>query len=243
MPPITFQQATETLATLRDQIAFARDDERLAFLGFCLEHLTQSSGQFLQDLWAAYELGSPRGGYFVEFGAGDGRYASNSWFLERVLDWRGIVAEPARSRHAALARNRACHVDTRCVWIESGRTLLFNEAAQTGLSTIDSFSDGDAHGPARREGQRYRVETVSLGDLLTHWQAPQRIDYLSIDTEGSELDILQHFDFTAWDVRLISVEHNHTARRQPLFDLLTARGYQRRFETLSNVDDWYVTID
>ncbi len=41
-------------------------------------------------------------------------------------------------------------------------------------------------------------------------------------------------------MRLISVEHNHTARRRPIFDLLTARGYRRRFETLSSVDDWYV---
>jgi hypothetical protein len=84
------------------------------------------------------------------------------------------------------------------------------------------------------------VETVSLNDLLAGWDAPRRIDYLSLDTEGSELDILQHFDFAARDVRLISVEHNHTARRRPIFDLLTARGYRRRFETLSSVDDWYV---
>ncbi len=241
MPRINFQQATETLAALRDQVAQgSADDARLAFLGFCMDNLTLSSGQFLQDLWVAYELGLQRGGYFVEFGAGDGRYASNTWFLERELGWSGIVAEPARIRQAALARNRACHVDTRCVWIESGRTLLFNETPQTGLSTIDSFSDADAHGPARRDGRRYPVETVSLNDLLTHWNAPRRIDFLSIDTEGSELDILQHFDLAAWDVRLIAVEHNFTSRREPVFELLTGLGYRRRFETLSNVDDWYM---
>ena len=95
----------------------------------------------------------------------------------------------------------------------------------------------------RRDGRRYPVETVSLNDLLAFWEAPRRIDYLSLDTEGSELDILQHFDFAAHDVRLITVEHNHTARRQPILELLTARGYRRKFETLSSVDDWYVRDD
>ncbi|HEX7947688.1 MAG TPA: FkbM family methyltransferase, partial [Phenylobacterium sp.] len=70
--------------------------------------------------------------------------------------------------------------------------------------------------------------------------APRRIDYLSLDTEGSELDILAAFDFDAWDVRLITVEHNHTDRREAVFDLLTGKGYARKFESLSRVDDWYV---
>jgi FkbM family methyltransferase len=240
MRQFTFEEITEALSALRDQSARPGDDERLTFLAFCLEHLPRSRGQFLQDLWVAYELGGQTGGYFVDVGASDGVTSSNSWFLERELGWSGIVAEPARVWRAALAANRGCHIDNRCVWIETGRTLDFNQPAIGEYSTIDSFSDGDIHADRRRDGERYPVETVSLNDLLAGWDAPRRIDYLSLDTEGSELDILQHFDFAARDVRLISVEHNHTARRRPIFDLLTARGYRRRFETLSSVDDWYV---
>ena len=96
------------------------------------------------------------------------------------------------------------------------------------------------HADTRKDGQRYDVQTVSLNDLLAHWRAPRRIDYLSIDTEGSELDILAHFDFEAYEIRLITVEHNHTALRQPIHDFLVAKGYRRKFEKLSNVDDWYV---
>ena len=81
---------------------------------------------------------------------------------------------------------------------------------------------------------------MSLNDLLAHWDAPRRIDYPSIDTEGSELDILTAFDFDAWDVRLITVEHNHGPQRQGLIELLTAKGYRRKFKHLSGVDDWYV---
>ena len=243
MPLFTFAEITGALAGLRDQTSGPQSDSRLAFLNFCLTHLTRSRSQFLQDLWVAWELGSPTGGYFVEFGATNGVTFSNSWFLERELGWRGICAEPGRGWYPALRENRSCHIDERCVWIETGRTLVFNQPDIAAHATIDSFSDSDMHAASRRDGERYPVETVSLNDLLAFWDAPRRIDYLSIDTEGSELDILQHFDFDAYDVRLITVEHNHTDRRQPICDLLTAQGYQRKFETLSNVDDWYVKID
>ena len=47
-------------------------------------------------------------------------------------------------------------------------------------------------------------------------------------------------DFDRHDVRLISVEHNHTPKRDEILAFLTGKGYRRKFETLSNVDDWYV---
>ena len=242
MRQFTLAEITEALAGLRDQTSGATDP-RLAFINFCLTHLTRSRAQFLQDLWVAWELGSPRSGYFVEFGATNGLKFSNSWYLEDALGWHGILAEPARIWHPALHKNRACHIDERCVWVESGRTLVFNQTEIAAHSTIDSFSDSDMHAASRRDGERYPVETVSLNDLLAFWDAPARIDYLSIDTEGSELDILQHFDWDAHDVRLISVEHNFTDRRGPIFDFLTSKGYVRKFEVLSNVDDWYVKTD
>lgn len=101
-------------------------------------------------------------------------------------------------------------------------------------------AQGDSLAGTRAEGQRYEVTTVSLNDLLAHWNAPRRIDYLSIDTEGSELDILQALDFGTWEIHLITVEHNHTPKRQEIHDFLVSKGYRRKFERLSNVDDWYV---
>lgn len=239
MARVTFAEAMDILVLLREQSGPEHPDEQMRFVRFCLERVARSSSQLLQDLWVDYEFGGKRGGYFVEFGASDGTTFSNTLYLERELGWRGILAEPARTAHPFLAR-RGCHVDRRCVWIESGRRLLFNECRPVDHSTIDSYSDGDSHAESRRDGTRYEVETVSLDDLLTHWRAPRRIDYLSVDTEGSELDILRAFDFSAWDVGVISVEHNYTDRRQALFDLLTGRGYRRKFEALSRADDWYV---
>ena len=67
------------------------------------------------------------------------------------------------------------------------------------------------------------------------------MDYLSIDTECSELAILQSLDFDKWSFRIITVEHNFSAKtRDSIHALLTSRGYQRALSEISLFDDWYV---
>ena len=238
MRPTSFAEALEVLLAIRNQKVAG--SEEAAFVKHCLRYAADSYSQFLQDLWVTYELPQLRDGFFVEFGAANGVRSSNSCYLERELGWNGILAEPARVWRDALLAERRCFIDTRCVWTVSGERLVFNEASIALHSTIDAFSDSDRLAHTRADGERYEVETVSLNDLLAHWKAPRRIDYMSIDTEGSELAILQAFDFDRHDVRLVSVEHNYTDKRQPLHDLLTSKGFRRKFEQLSNVDDWYV---
>lgn len=205
-----------------------------------LTYLPLSHSQFRQDLFVLSELGWKTGGYFVEFGATDGLHLSNSYLLEREFGWSGIVAEPAKRWHESLVRNRGCHIDTHCVWRKSDESLEFNETEDMGLSTIESFSSVDAHAPNRRRGRVYSVTTISLMDLLARYRAPTQIDYLSVDTEGSEFDILSDFDFGRYKISVITVEHNFNPSRQRIFDLLCSHGYERRCEEFSSVDDWYV---
>jgi hypothetical protein len=85
------------------------------------------------------------------------------------------------------------------------------------------------------------VETVSLLDLLIQNQAPQKIDYLSIDTEGSELEILSNFDFQRFEVNVLTVEHNFVSiSREALYRHLTNHGFRRVCTPISRWDDWYV---
>jgi hypothetical protein len=87
----------------------------------------------------------------------------------------------------------------------------------------------------------YTVETISLTDLLDQRGAPTEIDYFSIDTEGSELEILEAFDFSRWRFNAITVEHNYvSASRNAIYDILTANGYTRVCTELAQWDDWYV---
>jgi hypothetical protein len=118
---------------------------------------------------------------------------------------------------------------------------MFTETSDPELGTISKYSDGDSHANERQTGRNYEVETVSLCDLLSEHQSPSYIDYLSIDTEGSECEILRTFDFDRYSFGLITVEHNFTANRLELNHVLTRAGYHRVLVEVSCQDDWYVS--
>jgi FkbM family methyltransferase len=243
------QTSARRLETLFDSLLWLRDlssEERTndyAFVEYCAAHIGKSRSQLFQDLFVLHHLGEQRNGYFVEFGATNGVALSNTYLLEREYGWNGILAEPARCWHEALRNNRKCTIDIRCVWSKTGERLSFNETSAPEFSTISSYSLVDYHAKQRVNGAAYMVETVSLPDLLASHGAPKTIDYLSVDTEGSEFDILSNFDFNDRNVRVITVEHNHSEKqRDRIFALLTENGYRRVFEGFSHFDDWYVKI-
>ena len=195
--------------------------------------------QIKQDLWVLHETRRKRSGYFVEFGATDGIEASNTYLLERDFGWTGILAEPNPVWHERLARNRTSVIDRRCVFSGSGERIKFAASRHPGLSTIAEFLACDGHAGARADHRIIDVETVSLNDLLAGHSAPRNIDYISIDTEGSELRIMENFDFDQWTVDLFSIEHNMTAAEAALDQLMESRGYERRFRRYTHIDAWY----
>lgn len=77
-------------------------------------------------------------------------------------------------------------------------------------------------------------------DLLQEHRAPRDIDYLSIDTEGSEYEVLRNFDFSKYNIRIITCEHNGGPYRHDVYKLLTSQGFLRRYLAFSRFDDWYI---
>ena len=196
-----------------------------------------------QDVFVLTMTGFKKSGFFVEFGLMDGIYCSNTYVLETEHNWSGIVCEPARVFHDKVRANRKCAIDFRAVTGLSGEVLQFKETdTNLGLSSIVAYSqDMHANTRAESEGAVYDVTTVSLCDLLDQHNAPLRIDYISIDTEGAELPVLQAFDFSKYQVDIFTIEHNYeTTPRKAIYDILATQGYIRVFTDLSQYDDWYI---
>lgn len=221
-------KANADISELLDTILVAKDST------------AQSKSQLKQDIFVLLESDFKKNGYFVEFGATDGIYLSNTYLLEKSFAWTGILAEPGRNWQADLSENRDAAIEHDCVWSKTGESLTFNMTSDQELSTLDAFSGSDGHAKSRADGKRYTVNTISLLDMLKRHNAPREIDYLSVDTEGSEYEILKSFDFDAYNIRIISVEHNFTPMREKIFELLSAAGYVRKYPGLSKWDDWYV---
>lgn len=193
-------------------------------------------GELGQDVFVIDTLKNKRCGYFVEFGAMNGRDYSNTYVLEKEFDWTGIVCEPNPRFHDEIAVNRSCIIDNRAVFSTTG---TIQEFVCRGHGYSSLVIDGNREG-----GDLISVVTISLNDLLESHDSPRNIDYISMDTEGSELEILKTFDFQKWHVSIWTIEHNHHAqRRQEILDIMSKNNYVRVQAEKSRYDDWYVKQD
>jgi FkbM family methyltransferase len=206
------------------------DIERLAEL---------STSQLGQDLWVLNETKYKRKGFFVEFGATDGVLLSNTYLLEREFGWEGICAEPNPDYFESLKKNRNCIVNNECIYSSTGKIIRFVLANEFGGIEKDALKGRHKEKVEayKSNGDTIDVETISLNDVLIKYNAPINIDYMSIDTEGSELEILSKFDFKKWNVKLFTIEHNFEPQRDGIFKLLSKHGYQR---IECKWDDFYI---
>jgi FkbM family methyltransferase len=214
------------------------DNDEIALIRFALENAQHSRSQILQDMWVAYELGEKRSGFYVEFGAADGIAISNTLMLAERYAWRGALAETHPVFLPQLRVNRPNdYICDAAIWSVSGETLEFAMTREPLVSVLTAVNPPELDRHKSTKSTRTIVRTISLNDFLSTADAPPKIDFMSIDIEGAEMNVLKTFDFDRWQVTLLCIEHNgHEAE---LDTFMTTRGYERRFRRLSTLDCWY----
>jgi FkbM family methyltransferase len=180
-----------------------------------------------------------KNGFFVEIGASDGIKLSNTYLLEKKYDWKGICVEPIPAKYQLLCKNRKNSNCSDCaVYNESDLELEFDIANNFDLlSGISSHID--CHNNAvNKNKKQIIVKTITMNDLLEKYNAPTFIEYLSLDTEGSEYEILKSINFDKYKFGLIHVEHNYIEpRRTQMKELLLKNKYS--FIKENKWDDYY----
>jgi len=181
-----------------------------------------------------------KNGFFIEIGAADGIQLSNTYMLEQEYGWSGICVEPIPDQYTKLVSNRPrSYCLNMAVYNESHQTVEFDIANVCSLlSGISSHID--RHGAiVNSDKTTVSVQTISLNDLLFKYNAPSFIEYLSLDTEGSEYEILKNFNFNKYIFGYIDVEHNQVEpRRTHIRQLLLNNSYAYIGENCG--DDRYV---
>jgi hypothetical protein len=87
----------------------------------------------------------------------------------------------------------------------------------------------------------YDVKTLKFEEIFNDFKSTPKIDFLSIDTEGSEFEILQSIDFSRYRPLVICIEHNfHKANRIRYKKLLQHNGYKLKYSGISRWDSWFV---
>jgi FkbM family methyltransferase len=169
--------------------------------------------QFGEDEWLWRNAEMPRDGFFVEFGAMNGEYLSNTWWLEKSLGWSGLLCEPD-PRQKIL--DRPGSIVERCAVGPAGTITLGLAEDDYGLSGV--------YNPSTK---RVEVEQVPLTELLLK-HSIERVDLISIDTEGTELEAWRTLDLRRWRPTHVIIEFvswGVSDRSYEITRALTADGY------------------
>jgi len=178
--------------------------------------------QIGQDKWVHSMLGDING-YFIELGACDGLGLSNTLFFERTLNWNGICIEPNDTFMEDLKKNRNCNISNDVISSHEGREINF---ALCGA--VSSIIDENIGVFTKTDVSVLKISNT-LENVLDKFNAPKVIDYLSLDVEGQEYNILSTFPFDKYKFKCITVEHNapHIGTKQQILirDILEKNGY------------------
>jgi FkbM family methyltransferase len=185
----------------------------------------------------------PEKGFFLEIGCWDGEHISQTAFLEREKGWQGICVDPFPRNF----QNRSCCVCDRAI-SKDGQDREFIKVTIDrryggDVSYFSGFKDNiKAHWDLISEHCDYTTEvvkTITIDQLYESFNLPQYIEFLSVDTEGSELEIFRSIDFKKYEFGLIVFEHNRDQEAIKLIgNLLSENGYIL-YKAL-DIDDIYI---
>ena len=198
-----------------------------------------SYSQLNQDINVLKFYNNKTDGYFVEIGASDGIKISNTYLLEKEYNWKGICIEPIQEEYEKLVNNRKCICENISVYSSSNLELEFAICHENSLLS-GLYSHIDHHKNTVDNNKKiFNSKTKTLTDILDINKSPKFIEYLSIDTEGSELEILKGIDFNKYMFGIIDIEHNYIEpRRTEIKELLFNNNYDYLKE--NNCDDTYI---
>jgi len=184
-------------------------------------------------------FGNAGNGYFVEVGANEPvSDFSQTWHLEK-LGWRGILIEPNRALYDECVRTRprskpynvACSSPDKIGVAELKIPYLADGTTDTGKAALETEIDHAGYSRYRTE----RVRVVTLDSILEE-NGVDSIDFLSIDVEGTELDVLKGCNLERYRPRLILLEDKLVYLNKHLW--LKSKGYRLVKRTLFN--NWYI---
>ena len=193
----------------------------------------QYRSQYLQDiLLDRWLFGGAAGGTFVDIGAHDGVTYSNSFVFETLRGWRGVCVEPNPTVFAQLAVNRQCTALNCCVSDAAGTVPFLKISGYSEmLSGIVEKYEPEHRERVERELKQFGgssdvipIQARTLNDIAAECGLAE-VTYLSIDTEGSELAILQSIDFKRLFVHAITVEYNFEHVKTRMISLMRGNGF------------------
>ena len=202
---------------------------------------TLSYAQRYEDLHLLRAFGAQQQGFYIDVGAGHPVY-DNVSFAFYLRGWRGITVEPnpwlARLSEAVRPRD---HRVQSLVGSKPGEATYYLVEHFHGLSTTVADNAKAAQQDTGKTAKAMQVPVKTLANLCEQY-APREIDWLKIDVEGAEKDVLSGNDWQRFRPKIITLEALAPITMEPSWDgwepILTANGY--RFAFFDTLNRYYV---
>ena len=186
--------------------------------------------QLGQDVWLdRHVFGGRRDGVFLDIGGYDGVTGSNTLFFELFRGWSGLLFEPQPEQHARAAGLRRCPCHCIAIGAEEGSAEFLH--VERGYTQMSGLQRGmvERHLAVIRSAPQHRERLVQvpvrpLAPFLRE-SGIDRVDYVSLDVEGAEAEILESFPFATVPVTAWSVENPYGNRR--IGEIMAGNGYRR----------------
>jgi FkbM family methyltransferase len=200
-------------------------------------YVGECSNDVLKPLWAS-QLGQDKlvaglfnfmkGGYFIEIGCGNGTIISNTYTLEHFFEWRGLLVEPSQVFCQDMKRSRTSRIVECAISAQKDDktlTLITGNVYGSCLEPSPDSSHADFLAACVQLGLSHDVRSISVDGLCREFDVPAQFEYLSLDIEGGEYDIIKAWPFKLHRPLLLSVEHNYGPTRKDIRELLHDEGY------------------
>ena len=179
--------------------------------------------QYNQDVFVDTLLKEKTDGFFIELGAAYAKEISNTYFFEEYRNWKGLLIEANPYFIQELKAVRKNSIIEQCaVSCEEGK-LAFCPAP--GLGGIPKYFHESHHARIGQDFAEIKVPAYKLETLLDKYQIT-KVDYLSLDTEGNELDVLQSIDYQKVVIKIIQVEISHSESFSAIYHFLKGKDYR-----------------
>ena len=197
-----------------------------------INYLIKSKSQNGQDLFALLANDFKKGGVFIEFGAYDGVIFSNTHLLEREFGWSGILIDPIPAHYESMQLNRDCKLIHGAVTSGHQDSVLIEELPASDLSKFVK---------TRKIFKKiHKVKAFTLQEIIDENLALSEINFLSIDIEGNDIDILKSLDLSRYKIKAVCIEHNFREGSDEIIGFMDKNRYDLVYREFSKNDYWFI---
>ena len=164
-------------------------------------------------------------GFYVELGANDGIQQSNTYYFEQYRGWKGILIEPIGQRYLECFKNRStnnkifCNACVSFQYKEKFVELTYSNLMTTAtdlendlINPLEHAKKGLKYIPNKENNYTFGSPAATLNSILIKSDAPRKIDFLSLDVEGAEIEVLRGIDHKKFRFKYMCIESRNNEK-------------------------------